>query len=113
MFILLETAIGLAAIMLMLSLLVKSMTSLVKNHVDYYTTNLESEFKELVYRVLGRRWDTVKTNLGYGDLNFKLLGEEFLTQENLRSVLGINTAAMQETLRVRLQICKDNIRQAQ
>ena len=110
MFILLETAIGFTVIMLILSLLVKSMTSLVKNHIDYYTANFETEFKEMAYRVLGKPWDTIKTNLGYSDLNFKQLGEEFLTEANLREVLSVKTDAMKEKLRVRLQICKDNVR---
>jgi hypothetical protein len=110
MFILLETAIGFAAIMLLLSLLVKSMTSLVKNHIDYYATNFEAEFKEMVFRVRGKKWNDIKNKLGYGDLNFKLLGEEFLTKENLTQVLDIDKDAMKEKLRVRLQICKDNVR---
>ena len=110
MFILLETAIGFTVIMLILSLLVKSMTSLIKNHVDYYTANFEFEFKEMVYRVLGKQWHNVKSKLGYSDLNFKQIGEEFLTEENLREVLGVKTDALKEKLRVRLQICKDNVR---
>src|SRR3979490_366496 len=37
---LIETLTGFAAIMLMLSLLVKTVTSVIKNHWDYYSDNL-------------------------------------------------------------------------
>jgi hypothetical protein len=48
MFPLIETMIGFSAIMLLLSLLVKALASVIKNHVDYYSQNFEAEVERLI-----------------------------------------------------------------
>ncbi len=56
---LLDTALGFVAIMAMLSLLVKCLTSLIKSYVDYYSGQLHAEVDSLVQGMLGRasgRW---------------------------------------------------------
>lgn len=59
MFSLIETLTGFAAIMLMLSLLVKTLTSVLKNYFDYYSDNLEHEVKRLVLATTGKAWDEI------------------------------------------------------
>jgi len=56
---LIETLTGFAAIMLMLSLLVKTLTSVLKNYFDYYSDNLEHEVKRLVLETTGKTWDQI------------------------------------------------------
>jgi hypothetical protein len=56
---LIETLTGFAAIMLMLSLLVKTLTSVIKNQLDYYSDNLEHEVKRLVLQTTGKTWDAI------------------------------------------------------
>jgi hypothetical protein len=84
---LIETLTGFAAIMLMLSLLVKTLTSVIKNYLDYYSDNLEHEVRRLVLETTGKTWanivqskdpnDPVK-NLAM-DIHWERLGDEFLT----------------------------------
>lgn len=59
---LIETLTGFAAIMLMLSLLVKTLTSVLKNYLDYYSDNLEHEVKRLVLETTGKTWDEILSN---------------------------------------------------
>src|SRR3981189_2738452 len=59
---LIETLTGFAAIMLMLSLLVKTVTSVIKNHWDYYSDNLKHEVQRLALETTGKTWDTLLKN---------------------------------------------------
>jgi hypothetical protein len=92
---LLDTVIGFATIMLMLSLLVKTLTSLVKNQVNFYTQNLQHEVDRLVKGVLGVGWNQAVARLGAGPdkawlegINWERVGDEFLTQKHMQWVLG-------------------------
>lgn len=84
MFSLLETITGFAAIMLMLSLLVKTLTSVIKNQWDYYSDNLKHEVERLVLATTGKTWDSLVTNNGQAPawiktIQWERLGDEFLT----------------------------------
>jgi hypothetical protein len=81
---LLDTAIGFAAIMLMLSLLVKTLTSLVKNYVDYYSTHLRAEVDQLLQGTLGSGIEAVSARHPWlKGVNWKGLGESFLTVDKM------------------------------
>jgi hypothetical protein len=85
---LLDTALGFVAIMAMLSLLVKCLTSLVKSYVDYYSGNLRSEVDSLLQGMLGRGLTALgRTNPWLNDINWKSLGEEYLTVDKMRLLL--------------------------
>jgi hypothetical protein len=91
---LIETIIGFASIMLMLSLLVKSLTSVLKNTFDYYCSNLEYEVKRLVREALNKTWEElvsdsdVQTRASWlRDLQWNRLGDNFLTADNMRWLL--------------------------
>jgi hypothetical protein len=83
MFSLLETLTGFAAIMLMLSLLVKTLTSVVKNQWDYYSDNLKHEVERLVLATTDKTWDKLVTNnpqapVWIKTIQWERLGDEFL-----------------------------------
>lgn len=95
---LIDTVTGFAAIMLVLSLLVKSLTSLIKNHVDFYSRNLKHEVDGLALAVLGKTWDeavntlqtdpaTQKDAIWFKGINWERLGDEFLSKQNMEWVL--------------------------
>jgi hypothetical protein len=85
---LLDTALGFVAIMAMLSLLVKCLTSLVKSYVDYYSGNLRSEVDSLLQGMLGRGITALaRTSPWLNDINWKSLGEEYLTVDKMRVLL--------------------------
>jgi hypothetical protein len=95
---LLDTVIGFVAIRPVLSMLVKSVTSLVTNHVDFYSTNLEHEFDRLVLAVLGKTSNqtvadleknpaTLKEAVWFKGINWERRGDEFLTTEHMKWVL--------------------------
>ncbi len=94
MFTLLETVIGFTVIMLLLSYVVKSLTSVAKNHFDYYSGHLVSEVRDLVMRLLGKRLEEVEVPSGgttykpFAGIDWKQVGEEFLTAENFKALLG-------------------------
>jgi len=92
---LLDTVIGFATVMLMLSLLVKCLTSLLKNQVDFYSKNLQHEVDRLVKGILGVGWKQAVARLPAGadkswfeEVNWERLGEEILTKEHMEWVLG-------------------------
>ncbi|MGH7340830.1 MAG: hypothetical protein ACREKH_10095, partial [Candidatus Rokuibacteriota bacterium] len=113
MFPLLETIIGFTVIMLLLSYLVKSLTSVVKNHLDYYSGHLESEVRDLVMRLLGKPLAQVTVTVGgttykpFVGIDWKQMGEEFLTAENFKALLGplLNPGQL-EALEAQLEIHK-------
>jgi hypothetical protein len=91
---LLDTVIGFATVMLMLSLLVKCLTSLLKNQMDFYTKNLQHEVDRLVKGILGVGWKQAVARLPAGpdkcwleEINWERLGEEILTKPHMEWVL--------------------------
>ena len=80
---LIETITGFAAIMLMLSLLVKTLTSVIKNQWDYYSDNLKHEVQRLALETTGKAWDSllqgVSTPEWAKNIHWERLGDEFLT----------------------------------
>ena len=85
---LLDTVIGFATVMLMLSLLVKCLTSLLKNQMDFYSKNLQHEVDRLIKGILGVGWKQAVARLPAGadkswfeEINWERLGEEILTKD--------------------------------
>jgi hypothetical protein len=80
---LIETLTGFAAIMLMLSLLVKTLTSVIKNQLDYYSDNLKHEVQRLALETTGKAWDTLRQSANVPEwaknIHWERLGDEFLT----------------------------------
>ena len=83
MFSLIETITGFATIMLMLSLLVKTLTSVIKNQWDYYSDNLKHEVQRLALETTGKTWDTLRQSANIPEwvknIHWERLGDEFLT----------------------------------
>jgi hypothetical protein len=85
---LLDTALGFVAIMAMLSLLVKSLTSLIKSYVDYYSGQLHAEVDSLVQGMLGQSLGALAaTHSWLNEINWKSLGEEYLTVDKMKVLL--------------------------
>ena len=97
MFPLIETIIAFSAIMLALSFLVKSLTSVIKNHFDFYSRNLKHEVFSLLEgtieisrKQLQKRLETepaLRTKFPWLAHDWKRLGEEYLTKGNIAWVL--------------------------
>lgn len=119
MFSLLETIIAFSVIMLILSLLVKSFTSIVKNHIDYYTNNLKIEVERFItgtFEKLKKTLDVENIASVLDKLEWQRLGEEYLTKENmlwlLKNIgLSENDSDL-ESIKARLEVHKANIRYA-
>lgn len=84
MFPLIETALAFALIMLMLSFLVKSLASVVKNHMAYYSDNLEYEVRRLLLGIVSA---AQLKRFGELQVPWNSLGEEFLNADNMRMIL--------------------------
>lgn len=124
MFQLMETVIGFVAIMLVLSYLVKSLTSVIKTLVDFYTRNLKHEVNRLVLGTLGKTWEEIKREPKVKekaswvlDINWKKLGDEYLTKNNMEWVLNklgdlLGKKVDLENLEGRLEVHLSNIRYA-
>ena len=94
---LIETIIGFSAIMLILSFLVKSLTSVIKNHFDFYSENLEHEVYSLLEGTIGMSRKQIRSMIQHnpelrGKLpllanDWKRLGEKYLTKDNIAWVL--------------------------
>jgi hypothetical protein len=118
---LIDTVIGFSAIMLMLSLLVKSLTSLIKNHVDFYSRNLQHEVNRLALGVLGKSRKAAVAQVKSDQdkrflegINWERVGDEFLTKghvEWLLTKLGATGGALQN-LEQRLQVHAASIKYA-
>ena len=125
MFPLIETIIAFSVIMLVLSFLIKSITSVIKNHFDFYSRNLENE----VYLLLGgtldkskeqlieqiRKDDTLQNKFPWLANNWKRLGEEYLTKKNIIWVLkqldpNGATYKLKKELEGRLEVHVANVR---
>lgn len=80
---LIETLTGFAAIMLMLSLLVKTLTSVIKNQWDFYSDNLKHEIQHLALETTGKTWDALIQNpaapIWVKNIHWERLGDEILT----------------------------------
>src|SRR5229473_8519523 len=116
---LIETLTGFAAIMLMLSLLVKTLTSVIKNQLDYYSDNLEHEVKRLVLQTTGKTWDAILANPATPlqvksiamDIHWERLDEEFLTPAHLSWFLKeLDANARISDLESRLKIHMANVK---
>ncbi len=92
---LIETLIGFAAIMLVLSYLVKCLASVIKNLGDFYSRNLEHEVNRLVKGTVGKSWEALK-NMPEAineapwikDISWKRLGDSFLDKKNMEWILN-------------------------
>jgi len=94
MFPLLETAIGFVAIMLMISLLVKSLTQLIKDHFDFYCDNLNYEADLFLRSVVKKSLAELKTDAAVlekapwlRDFDLSRIGEEFFNEDNIKPLL--------------------------
>jgi len=80
---LIETLTGFSAIMLMLSLLVKTLTSVIKNQWDYYSDNLKHEVQRLALETTGKTWEKLihsRTAPDWAEeIHWERLGDELLT----------------------------------
>lgn len=80
---LIETLTGFTAIMLILSLLVKTLTSVIKNQWDYYSDNLKHEVQRLALETTGKTWEKLIQNPHAPDwakdIHWERLGDELLT----------------------------------
>ena len=80
---LIETITGFAAIMLMLSLLVKTLTSVIKNQWDYYSDNLKHEVERLAFEATGKTWDILRKSASTPEwvknIHWERLGDDVLT----------------------------------
>jgi len=85
---LLETVIGFVAIMLVLSFLVKSLTSMVKSHFNYYSENLKREVERLVWGTVGKTLEQCHEKAPWlKGVQWERLGDEFLSRENIEWIL--------------------------
>src|SRR5262249_52133799 len=94
MFPLLETAIGFVAVMLILSLLVKSLTSILKDHFDFYCDNLRYEVSRLIRNTTGKVLADIETDPELlakapwiADVEWSRIGDEFFNKENVTWIL--------------------------
>ncbi len=111
---LIETIIGFAAIMLTLGFLVKSLTSLVKNHFDFYSSHLKHEVGRLLNGTINKTLDDIKNTSWGKDINWNRLGDDYLTKENMEWVLKKLGAKLEdlENLKGRLAVHLGNIKYA-
>ncbi len=93
---LIDTVIGFTVIMLLLSFLIKSLTSVVKNHVQYYRQNLVSELDRLLKPYLAEGLRTLQEQLP--NIDWRNIGEELFDEENLRPILEKFDSSLQGKL---------------
>ena len=116
---LIETLTGFTAIMLMLSLLVKTLTSVIKNQWDYYSDNLKHEVQRLVLETTGRTWNDVLRSASeqvknlIGEIHWERLGDEFLNATYLSWFLKkLDSNADLNDLESRLKVRLANVKYA-
>jgi hypothetical protein len=114
---LIETITGFAAIMLMLSLLVKTLTSVIKNQWDYYSDNLKHEVERLALETTGKAWDTLRKSSSVPEwvknIHWERLGDEFLTPAYMSWFLKqLDQNAQVSDLESRLKIHVANVKYA-
>lgn len=114
---LIETITGFAAIMLMLSLLVKTLTSVIKNQWDYYSDNLKHEVQRLALETTGKAWDILvqsgSTPEWVKNIHWERVGDEFLTPAYMSWFLKqLDQNARVFDLESRLKIHVSNVKYA-
>jgi hypothetical protein len=116
---LIETLTAFAAIMLMLSLLVKTLTSVIKNQLDYYSDNLKHEVERLVLETTDKTWDSILQSKDTPprvknilmDIHWERLGDEFLSPSYLSWFLKqLDQNARVSDLESRLKIHIANVK---
>jgi hypothetical protein len=122
---LIETIIGFSAIMLILSFLVKSLTSVIKNHFDFYSENLKHEVYSLLEGTIGMSRKQIRNMIRDNPElrakfpllanDWKRLGEKYLTKANIAWVLKELdpqklTATVIQSLEGRLAVHVENVR---
>ena len=114
MLLLLETVIAFAAIMLLLSLLVKSLTSVVKNHVNYYADNLRTEVEHFLRSHFEERFTELQEEINnlLNNIPWRRLGEQYFSSGNIEELLKKITGEDVENLEPRLQKHRDNLKYA-
>ena len=122
MFLLIETIIGFSVIMLLLSFLVKSLTSVVKNHINYYAKNMKSEVEHFLRETLEGTLDQIETIKGkdksggkevLAKIPWRRLGEDYLSLENMKELLKKITGRDDyENLEARLKRHQANLKYA-
>jgi hypothetical protein len=114
---LIETLTGFAAIMLMLSLLVKTLTSVIKNQWDYYSDNLRHEVERLALETTGKTWETLVQNPAAPEwaknIHWERLGDELMTPAYMSWFLKqLDQNARVFDLESRLKIHVSNVKYA-
>jgi hypothetical protein len=122
---LIETIIGFSAIMLILSFLVKSLTSVIKNHFDFYSRNLRHEVFSLLEGTIDKSRKQIKNMMQKNPKlcakfpwlanDWKRLGEKYFTKENIIWVLKELdarkvTVDVVKNLEGRLEVHVENVR---
>lgn len=117
MILMIDTFIGFLAIMLFLSYLIKGLTSLVKDHVDYYTDNLRGEVDSFLNGCVKKTLKTLSTEHTWlKQIQWNRLDEKFLTEQNMEWLLtelgtkGDDLKQMSSYFKARLEVHKANIR---
>src|SRR5260370_29341300 len=82
---------GLWAIMVVASLVVKSLRSVIKNQGDYYSDNLKHEVQRLALETTGKTWEKLihsRTAPDWAEeIHWERLGDELLTPAYMSWVL--------------------------
>ena len=117
MFLLIETIVGFSVIMLLLSFLVKSLTSVVKNHINYFAGNLKTEVEHFLRETLKESFDKIedikKTKAPdvLANVPWRRLGEDYLTLDNMKELLKKITGTDDyENLEARLKRHQSNLK---
>ena len=94
MFPLIETAIGFVAVMLTLSLLVKSLTSLIKDHFDFYTDNVRYEVNRFFRDTTGKTLEALRADPAMvkrlpflETIDWHRVGDEFFKKQQVEWML--------------------------
>ncbi len=102
---LIDTVIGFAVVMLLLSFLIKSLTSVVKNHVQYYSQNFRRELERVLLPLPGMTLKKLESALG--GIDWRNVGGELLDPNNLKPILQkINSRLDLSDLAARLAVHK-------
>lgn len=106
---LLDTVIGFLVILLLVSFLIKSLTSVVKNHVQYYSQNLRVELKRLLQPLAGVSLQQLERS--FPGIDWRNVGEEIFDAATLGRILKrINPHLKLTDLKARLAVHKSALR---
>lgn len=111
---LIETIIGFIVIMAILSLLAKSLSSVFKNHFDYYSKNLKGEVMSLIKGTINKSFSELQSNPALKDIQWKRLGDKYLTRDNMAWLLTKLWAKKEdlENLEGRVEVHLSNVQYA-